>query len=92
MQNIKTNHELFNKKFVVLGDFNICRRAGVTNVASQFDNCYHLLDDDDKTTISKQQIGWALTDITKECISAITYETVHSYIDAICISIKYPID
>ncbi|KAI8116853.1 ATP-dependent DNA helicase PIF1 [Lucilia cuprina] len=77
----------FNDKSIIIGDFNICRRNSCSELERQLkDKGFYSLNST-STTKSATQIDWSFSNIDESTISAKTYETLHSYHDAICVSI-----
>ena len=76
-----------NEKSIIIGDFNICRQQTVCQTERNLkDKGFNSLISM-STTKSTTQIDWCLSNIDSSTISAKTYETIHSYHDAICVSI-----
>ncbi|XP_037825564.1 uncharacterized protein LOC119613607 [Lucilia sericata] len=77
----------FNDKSIIIGDLNICRRNSCSELERQLrDKGFNSLNST-STTKSATQIDWCFSNLDESTISAKTYETIHSYHDAICVSI-----
>lgn len=80
-----------NREIIIVGDFNLCLKTTTNRIANLLreNNFSSLLDLEYSTTAIGSQIDWAFSNMDSALISAITYETIHSYHDGICISVAY---
>ncbi|XP_075158165.1 uncharacterized protein LOC142231442 [Haematobia irritans] len=88
LDNICSNIKFPDNKTVILGDFNICRKQNKpeTEIRLNQKGLFSFLEM--PTTKGMSTIDWCFSNIDYSFISAITYETIHSYHDAICLSIS----
>ncbi|XP_050339187.1 uncharacterized protein LOC126765663 [Bactrocera neohumeralis] len=89
LQEILTT-ELCNQNVLIVGDFNICLKSAGSTIKNllQDKNFSSLLSVEYSTTPAGRQIDWAFSNMDHSHVDAITYETVHSYHDGICVSIS----
>lgn len=76
------------EKCVLVGDFNICRQRETTTTEALINNNRLSSILNSPTTKGLSQIDWCFSNIDRSVINALTYETVYSYHDAICVTIS----
>lgn len=81
-------HTCLGHKSLIMGDFNICRKRSKPETEYRLNSkgLFSILET--TTTKSLTEIDWCLSNIDYSNISAVTFESVYSYHDAICVSIS----